>query len=210
MRVVPNHLYQFDCLFNNLKISKLCISGPALLALCDGNPLVTGGFPSQRASNMGSVSMSWRHHVLPILSPVSTLVLQGQLHDVTKRQLISHLDWQLWWSLTFLAINLHPSYGPCWSLTADHFLEVIVGEGTHTCVSVAVFALCLTCLAVTDAALAGPEAGEKGFRHRESLLTRTSRDKMVVILADDIFKFIFLNENCCIFIKISLKCVPGV
>ena len=34
----------------------------ALLPLCEGNPPVTGGFPSQRASNEESVSMSWRHH----------------------------------------------------------------------------------------------------------------------------------------------------
>ena len=42
-----------DCLLNHLfrhrskKTSKLHISG-----LCEGNPLVTGGFPSQRASNV--------------------------------------------------------------------------------------------------------------------------------------------------------------
>ena len=34
----------------------------ALLALCGESP-VTGGFPSQRASNADSASMSWRHHV---------------------------------------------------------------------------------------------------------------------------------------------------
>ena len=34
---------------------------PTLLTLCDGNPSVTGGFPSQRNSNVESISMSWRH-----------------------------------------------------------------------------------------------------------------------------------------------------
>ena len=34
----------------------------SLPVLCKGNPSVTDGFPSQRASNVGSVSMSWRHH----------------------------------------------------------------------------------------------------------------------------------------------------
>ena len=34
-----------------------------LLALCERNPQVTGGFPSQRASDADSVSMSWPHHV---------------------------------------------------------------------------------------------------------------------------------------------------
>ena len=33
----------------------------ALLALCEVNPPVAGGFPSQRANNVESVSMSWRH-----------------------------------------------------------------------------------------------------------------------------------------------------
>ena len=30
--------------------------------LCEGNPPVTGGFPSQRASNAENVSIWWRHH----------------------------------------------------------------------------------------------------------------------------------------------------
>ena len=38
----------------NHRISKL-------LALCEGNPSVIGGFPTQRASNAESVSVPWRH-----------------------------------------------------------------------------------------------------------------------------------------------------
>ena len=61
------HHRQFDCLFNNLlkltkeekKTSKPCSPG-----ICSGNPPVIGGFPSQRASDAESVSMSWRHHVV--------------------------------------------------------------------------------------------------------------------------------------------------
>ena len=34
----------------------------ALLGICEGNPLVNGGFPSQRASNAEIVSISWHHH----------------------------------------------------------------------------------------------------------------------------------------------------
>ena len=33
----------------------------ALLALCEGNPLGTGGFPPQRACYVDRVSMPWRH-----------------------------------------------------------------------------------------------------------------------------------------------------
>ena len=39
-------------------------------------------------------------------------------------------------------------------------------------------------------------------------LTRLPLDKMAAILADDIFKCIFLNENEKILIPISLKFVP--
>ena len=35
-----------------------------LLALCEGNPPVTGGFPSQRASNVESVSISYHHDLI--------------------------------------------------------------------------------------------------------------------------------------------------
>ena len=57
---VSNHRY---CLFNRLfrrrskKASKLWVTG-----LFEGNPPVTGGFPSERASNAENVSIWWRHH----------------------------------------------------------------------------------------------------------------------------------------------------
>ena len=43
---------QLDCLFNLLFRQT---STPAFLPLCEGNPLVTDGFPSQKASNAASV-----------------------------------------------------------------------------------------------------------------------------------------------------------
>ena len=39
----------------------------ALLALCEGNSLVTSEFPSQRASNAENVSIWWYHHVIMTL-----------------------------------------------------------------------------------------------------------------------------------------------
>ena len=54
-----------DCLLNRLfrhrlkKTSKLRVT-----RLCEGNPPVTGGFPSQRASDAKNVSIWWRHHGL--------------------------------------------------------------------------------------------------------------------------------------------------
>ena len=59
---VSNHQPD-DCLLNRLfgrrtkKTLKLHVSG-----LCAGNSLVTGEFPSQRASNAENVSIWWRHH----------------------------------------------------------------------------------------------------------------------------------------------------
>ena len=43
---------QLDCLFNRLFRQT---STPAFLALCEGNPSVTDGFPWQKASNAASV-----------------------------------------------------------------------------------------------------------------------------------------------------------
>ena len=37
---------------------------PRNAGLCDGNPPVSGGFPSQRVSNSKMVSMPWRHNSL--------------------------------------------------------------------------------------------------------------------------------------------------
>ena len=53
----------FDCLLNCLfrhrsnNTSKLRVTG-----LCEGNSLVTGEFPAQKASNAENVSIWWRHH----------------------------------------------------------------------------------------------------------------------------------------------------
>ena len=59
---VSNHR-RLDCLFNHLfrRRSKK-ISKPRVPGLCEGNPPVTGGFPSQRASNAENVFIWWRHH----------------------------------------------------------------------------------------------------------------------------------------------------
>ena len=44
--------------------------------------------------------------------------------------------------------------------------------------------------------------------HRMQHLTHLPLDKMAAILADDIFKRIFMNDNARISIEISLKFVP--
>ena len=63
---VSNHR-RLDCLPKCLftcrskKTSKLRTTG-----LCEGNPPVTGGFPSERASNAENVSIWWRRHVFSV------------------------------------------------------------------------------------------------------------------------------------------------
>ena len=62
---------RLDCLLNRLfscrwkKTSKLCVTG-----LCEGNPLVTSGFPSQRASNVQFFSIWWCHHIWEWISTI--------------------------------------------------------------------------------------------------------------------------------------------
>ena len=92
-----------------------------LLALCEGNPLGTSGFPSQRASNAERISMPWLYHqtkiiivwptnfweqwhLLPVLAPIrfrwtSKLHITGPAmlnvspcHDFIIRQRLSLSD----------------------------------------------------------------------------------------------------------------------
>ena len=52
------HHWQFTCLFNSLvRLTTKITSNPASLALCEGNPSVTGGIPSQKTSNRNCL---WR------------------------------------------------------------------------------------------------------------------------------------------------------
>ena len=53
LNCLPNHLFRRI----SMKTSKLHITG-----YFEGNPLVTGGFPSLRASNVENVSIKWRYH----------------------------------------------------------------------------------------------------------------------------------------------------
>ena len=59
---ISNHRF-LHCLLNRLfrhrskETSKLRVTG-----LCEGNPLVTSGFPLQKSSNAENVSIWWRHH----------------------------------------------------------------------------------------------------------------------------------------------------
>ena len=64
MSVMASQITGVDCLLNRLfrhrskKTSKMI----RVIGLFEGNPPVTGGFPSQRDIKAESVSILWRHH----------------------------------------------------------------------------------------------------------------------------------------------------
>ena len=78
---VSNHR-RYDSLLNRLfrrrskKSLKLRVTG-----LCEGNPPVTGGFPSQRASNAVNVSIWWRHHKLLVRVKQTFVSRSGMLYN---------------------------------------------------------------------------------------------------------------------------------
>ena len=60
------------------------------LALCKGNPAVTSGFLSERASNEGSVSMTWSRHAISketrggVTKPISSVAVFSKFFSIFK------------------------------------------------------------------------------------------------------------------------------
>ena len=79
---------EHDCLLNGFfrrrtkKTSKLCVTG-----LCEGNPPLTGGFSSQRASRAENVSIWWRHHETDVDTYFATTGATAALSFAAKIQL---------------------------------------------------------------------------------------------------------------------------
>ena len=48
------------------------------------------------------------------------------------------------------------------------------------------------------------------YQHTSKHINTPDRNKIAAVFAEYIFKWIFLNENLRILLKISLKCVPNV
>ena len=61
----------------------------ALLALCEGNPPVTGGFPSQRTSSAENISIWWRQTVT--LSYRMTLLRAFKPYTVARPYPVFHI-----------------------------------------------------------------------------------------------------------------------
>ena len=105
MNGVSNHR-RLDCLLNRLegqiKKSKLRVSD-----FCEGNPSLTGGFPSQMANNVENVSIWWGHHVsVECLGPES-IVNNAEYHqEAYGLGLCLAL---LWWHYRFSG-DIYPNY----------------------------------------------------------------------------------------------------
>ena len=84
-------------MFRSKKISKSRVTG-----LWEGNPPVTGGFPSQGASNAERISIWWRHHVCAVTWYASPDIMRG----VNARN--NYLIWfpavdslrYVWWTIS--------------------------------------------------------------------------------------------------------------
>ena len=104
---VSNHL-QFDCLVNNLfrLTDGRIYPSSRMTAFGEGNPPVTGGFPSQRASNAETIS--WRHRITT--SPCRLCLFAGITYDqfvtlMTPKMLTKDDDEEI--RQTFVAFDIH-------------------------------------------------------------------------------------------------------
>ena len=82
-----------DCLLIRLvrrkskKTPQLHVTG-----LCEGNPPVTGGFPSYRASNAENVSIWWRHHV-DASTPATAMLTYAIQYQMCPYNIRSTFSW---------------------------------------------------------------------------------------------------------------------
>ena len=77
-------VYSTNCLSQHKKKS-------ALPALCEGNPTVTGGLPSQRASNTENVSIWWHHHTVCVVVYNSSIYPEWRKITCTATELLDLL-----------------------------------------------------------------------------------------------------------------------
>ena len=117
---ISNH-QPHDCLLNCLFKVQL---KEKITGLCEGNSLVTGEFPVQRASNAESVSIWWRHHVILLLT-WNLLIMGFIAHNIN-------------WHIKTMIILEVPSAN-----TSRHFSQVLLSTMLIT-VFITVFWLLLS------------------------------------------------------------------
>ena len=84
----------------------------ALLVLCEENPSVTGGFSSQKASNVGIVPMPWRHQ---LVSESSINFVSDQTWEAIASPLYN-TDWQFWYLFGIQVVKKISSLSISWFL----------------------------------------------------------------------------------------------
>ena len=113
-----------DCLLNrwfrhrSKKTSKLHITG-----LCEGNSPVTSEFPAQRASNVGNVSIWWRHHDVcdpnlgfTVPDGVSPGTMLTSKFDIFSTYIFTYWFWALFRVLT----------STVWKTTTNYMFQVVM------------------------------------------------------------------------------------
>ena len=91
------------------KLTSNKTSKATVLVLCEGNPLVTGGFRTQRASDAESVSMSWRHHEMFVC--ILMLIMLKFLHRVSFTSLKFVLSQTIAWCHKATSYHMNQ----CWA-----------------------------------------------------------------------------------------------
>ena len=176
------------------------IASPELLALYEGNPPVTGGFPSQRASNTESISKSWTPHTVshsPTSSPSISTVPSWQPAqrintDLSTPRFVIHVipDWFAFWNEGFLF---------CW----PHFSHLFPIIHYASRISIMIILTCWSGLVPTCC-----QKVHKIFLtiKLQSIVNPSPPGQNGHHFTDNVFKCIFIYEKFCISIQILQVC----
>ena len=107
-----------------VKLDKKTHQNSAMLALCEGIPPVTGGIPSQRASNAEKVSMQWRPRENKFFTP--SLIVPLMLHIPTGMHIYVHIQTYIsiaYWYILLLSTPICATYYAWW--IHNRFIPVI-------------------------------------------------------------------------------------
>ena len=107
-----------------VKFSEIKHQNFAIIALSDGNPSVTGGFPSQSANNAEKVSMQRRPHENKFFTP--PLIVPLMLHTPTGMHIYVHIETYIsiaYWYILLLSTPICATYCAWW--IHNRFIPVI-------------------------------------------------------------------------------------
>ena len=108
---VSNH-QRLHCLLNRLFMLRSKHQSSASLAFVRGIPPVTGGFPSQRASDAENVSIGWRHYEYVIVHIARLRYGSPHRTDAFNRSELTHFDYLFTHRQEDPHNDRHPTYHP--------------------------------------------------------------------------------------------------